>query len=557
MSSLRGSPPARASAPVRSHRAPAPLSLVLLLYAAGCSSAATGGEGQSGTEGAATTGAVSGDTGWSSGAVGGGESTSDPSGGTGGTGEGTSGTATSGDEPPGPMDEPVPADQYDPLNETADGVCAVDEPIAWRVAARDADAMTSPGHAREAMLGAWPSLSGVAIQPWEFLNYYTFAYPLAPPGQLMAAAQLQAGKDDLGDMFELQLAIRGPELSDTERPSVHLTLALDNSQSIKGKALELIKATGHAIAGRLRVGDTVAVVSWNAVDSLVLPPTPVSGPNDPKLLAAIDGFVVGGAAELKQALAAAYPLAEQTYVGKDINRVIVVSDGGATATEDDLAEIAMRVAAGSPSPGLHTIGIGVGDPALYRRDLIDAVAEAGAGASLYIGSPAEAEAQLGARFLGVVALTAAEVEIRLTLPPGLQLETAGPSGVEVDVQDRVFVAATDRAVIHRRLRPCVQDLDPQGLVRVDVSWVDAQSGEVKQTSAEWKLSALLSGETTWLRKGEAVLAYAAALQAIQHYPGDTGAFEEAFARLAAAKASLPNDPELAEIGQVLAALYEP
>lgn len=564
MPSLRGSPPACASTPVRAAAVPAALlcgmGLWLTLSLAGCSSAAdlnaSASAGETGTD---SIGGLA-STGWPTSDSAGGETTGDPSDGvTGGTDQsGSAGTTGTSEPPMPPPDAPAPVDQYDPKNVPDDNLCAVDQSVSWRLAARDAAAMTSPTLAREAMLGKWPSLMGVAIRPWEFLNYYTFGYSLAPEGQLLTAAQLRAGQDDLGDMFDLQVAVRGPELAEAERPPVHLTLALDNSGSMEGKALELLKSSCHVLAGQLRAGDTIAAVSWNKADPVLLPLTMVTGPNDPKLAKAIDEFTVGGAAELPDALSAGYALAEQAYVPDEINRLILISDGGATATQDDLEEMAKRAGDVAGKTGVHTIGIGVGDPALYRRDLVDAIADAGAGPSIYVGSVPAAETQLGARFLSLVGLTASSLTVHITLPPGLQLEhEEQPSEIEAAEQDHVTAAPTDRSVIHRRLRPCVQDLDLEGAIRVDVEWLDAVTGELKQATGEWKLNVLLSGETKWLDKGAAVLAYAAALNALQYDAGDFGALEEAWARLTAAKAALPDDPELAEIGQVLAVLQEP
>ncbi|PCC71434.1 von Willebrand factor type A domain-containing protein [Nannocystis exedens] len=527
----------------------------------GCSSAANLDGGQAGeTDSDALGGFASGESLSASQGDSGTEGTSEVSGGsftTGGDDPGPATTSSSGELPAPPSDEPAPSDEKDPQNVPEADLCGGDQVTAWRLAARDPDAMSSPAHAREAMLGPWPSLTSVAIRPWEFLNYYTFAYPLAPPGELLAGAQLRASKDDLGDMFELQVAIRGPELAEADRPPVHLTLALDNSGSMEGKALELLKTAGHVLAGKLRAGDTVAVVSWNQADAPLLPATMVAGPNDPKLLAAIDGFTVGGSAELTQALSAGYAQADMAYVPKDINRLILISDGGATATQDDLEEMAKRAGDVAYKTGVHAIGVGVGDPGLYRSGLIDAIGVAGAGPSIYVGSTEAAEIQLGKRFLSLVGLTASTVDVRVTLPPGLQLEPASAPDAEAVGQDHVTAAPTDNSVVHRRLRPCVADLDMNGVLEVEIRWADAVSGEPKQTVAQWKLTELLSGETAWLQKGEAVLAYAAALRAIQYYAGDTLAIEQAWERLEAAKKALPDDPELAEIGQVLAALQEP
>ncbi|MDC0718206.1 vWA domain-containing protein [Nannocystis bainbridge] len=536
-----------------------PWSLALTVLAAGCSSAANVGGAQDGdtdTDGfGGFASGLSASQGESSG-----EGTTAASDGAVTTGnDETGGASTSGTSelPAPPSDEPAPIDEKDPQNVPEDVVCAGDQTTGWRLAARDPDAMSSPAHAREAMLGQWPSLTSVSIRPWEFLNYYTFAYPAASPGQLLAGAQLRASQDDLGDLYELQVAIRGPELAEADRPPVHLTLALDNSGSMEGKALELLKQSGHVLAGKLRAGDTVAVVSWNEADAPLLPVKMVSGPHDKELLAAIDGFTVGGSAELTQALTAGYAQADKAYVPKDINRLILVSDGGATATQDDLEQMAKRAGDVANKTGVHAIGVGVGDPGLYRSGLIDAIGVAGAGPSIYVGSGGAAETQLGQRFLSLVGLTASAVDVRVTLPPGLELVADVPDEAQVLGQDHVTAAPTDNSVIHRRLRPCVDELDPQGVVQVEILWVDALTGEAKQTSAEWKLTQLLSGETGWLEKGEAVLAYAAALRTIQYDAGDVGAIDRAWERLEAAKKALPGDPELTEIGQVLAALQEP
>ena len=575
MPSFRGSPPAcpptsaaavppadavRPSQAPRARRWRGPgAALGLWVLAAGCSSAANPGGDGGETDSDALGGFASGESlSASQGDSAGGESTSAASGGsTTGDDPGSESTSGTSELPAPPSDEPAPTDEKDGQNVPEEDVCSGEQITAWRLAARDPDAMSSPAHAREAMLGQWPSLVSVAIRPWEFLNYYTFAYPLAPPGQLLAGAQLRASKDDRGDIFELQVAIRGPELAEADRAPVHLTLALDNSGSMEGKALELLKSAGHVLAAELRAGDTVAVVSWNEADPPLLPVTMVTGPNDAKLLKVIDGFTVGGSAELTQALAAGYAQADKAYVPKDINRLILISDGGATATQDDLEEMAKRAGDVANKTGVHAIGVGVGDPGLYRSGLIDAIGVAGAGPSIYVGSAEAAETQLGQRFLSLVGLTASSLDVRVTLPPGLQLVAESQADTEVVGPDLVTAAPTDNSVIHRRLRPCVDDLDMGKTLQVEIHWVDAVSGEQKQTTAEWKLIELLSGDTAWLQKGEAVLAYATALRAIQYFAGDTGAIDRAWERLEAAKKALPDDPELAEIGQVLAALQEP
>lgn len=553
MSSLRGSSPARFPTEARPRRRRAVSAsarlLAAALLAAGCSSVATpdaqdaesaltgGGDTEDGgsSTGAAQDDGTSGEAGTSG----------SPSNGSAGD---TSGADSGGGESP-PEDLPDPQDVLDESGDPQLDTCG-DAPLRWTVAVREQGAMTSPAHAREAMTADWPSLDEVSIRPWEFLNYYTFPYPLAPAGQLLPAASLRAGSDDLGDMFELQVAVAGPELPAASRPPMHLTLALDNSGAMEGKALALLKSAGVALASQLRPGDTVALVTWNEADAVLLPVTPVKGPNDAALLSALSGFTPGGATDLQTALKVSYGLAEQAYVPTDINRVVVITGGSATASGADLAEIAARAADAPDKPGIHLIGVGVGDAANYRRGLVDAVALAGGGTSIYIGSDAEAKRQLGERFISVMALAAVDVRVKLTLPPGLEVGDA-LGDVGVAAQDHVLLAPNDRAVVQRVLRPCGK-VDATANVRVEVSWVDPTTGVEKGAKRDWPVGELLAGDAALLDKGAAVLAYAEALRAWKL--GDLGPLQVALDRLEAAKAALPDDPELAEIAEVLAAL---
>lgn len=556
MPSHRGSSDARPP----SLAGPAPrLSLALALLAAGCSSAADLAAGDSNSDAyvedtgesagqAGTTGSLTGDTGpaGTTGASDGGEDTGEADAG---------GEGTSGGEPPQPADdEPAPVDEVE-KNVPEEGVCGPDTWMTWRLAAREAGAMVTPAQARELAFKQWPPLSGLPIRPWEFLNYYTFPYPLAAPGELAAGLQLRAGQDDLGDMYELQLAIAGPKLLADDRPPVHLTFALDNSGSMDGKPLLLLRSAVKAISGQLRAGDTVAVATWNDDAAVLLPLTTVKGPYDGQLLGAVDKFVADGSAELVTALDAGYALAKEAYVPTDINRLIVISDGLATATADELEIIAERAADAPSLPGIHVVGVGVGAASMYRGDLIDAIARAGGGPALFVGSEDEAHRQLGERFLSAVGLAALDLEVVLTLPPGLTLASDAHEDIQpAPMLERVLLAPNDRLVMHRALRPCAGPVDPQSVLRVETRWVDGQTGAFKQAMQEFQLGQLLGGEDALLTKGEAVLAYAELLRATQVDPGDDAAWTEAKAALQAALAELPDDPELAEIATVLAAL---
>lgn len=551
----------RGRLPVRPKPPKIPASAALLLsatLASACSSAASGdfvgttdfddsaGGGVSSGGGSSATGPV----------TSGGGGTSSTSSGTSGGDTGDPGGTTGGPGDIPPPDAQGPTDEVEAQNLPMGNTCDEGSSVAWRLALHDGAAMSAASQAREAMLGIWPLISGVALAPSQFLNYYTFPYAPAADGTLELAAQLRPGEDALGDKVELQLAIRAPVLAPADRPPVHLTLALDNSGSMEGKGLDLLRLAGFALASQLREGDTVAVATWDAKLAVLLPTTTVAGPSDPKLTEVLSAFATGGGATLSDGLMNGLALANEAYVATDINRLVVITDGGAAMTTEDL-DIVAKAASDEPGkPGIHVVGVGVGEAKQYRDDLIHALAAAGGGPALFVGSEAEAKRQLKERFLSVVGLAALDVQARLILPPGLDVAHDGAVDGLTPQKERVLLAPNDNLVLHRTLRACVDAVDPAATIAAEVTWVDPQTGELKQSLAQWPLGDLLAGETAALAKGIAVLAYVEALAAAQAESLDPAPLSGAEARLADAQALLPEDPELVEIAAVLAVLKE-
>lgn len=54
----------------------------------------------------------------------------------------------------------------------------------------DSNSTSSPVQVREAVLGDFGGLNGVPIRTWELVNYYSFAYAAAKPGQVRVTPEL-------------------------------------------------------------------------------------------------------------------------------------------------------------------------------------------------------------------------------------------------------------------------------------------------------------------------------------------------------------------------------
>lgn len=465
---------------------------------------------------------------------------------------------TTGEAPPEPEPEPDDDGRGVALEEP-EPECNAQADVALWLAPDDSNAMASPVRAREAVLGGWGTVQSVAIRTWEFFNYYDFGYPAAQVGTLAVSSALRQPEGAAAGEYLVQIGVSSEALAPEARPPMSLTLVLDTSGSMDAHAMEMLRQTCHAIAASLREGDVVSVVTWSTDDAVVLGGYPVASASDPALLEAIDGLAASGASDLHAGLVAGYALAQQSFAVDRINRVVLVSDGGANADVPDLELIAQHAA--SDHAGIQLVGVGVGDAATYRDDLVDAATDAGKGASVFVGSPEDAWATFHDDFVSTMAVAARNVQVRLDLPPGFTLVSTGAEDASLDtsVVEPQHLAPNDALVLHHRIRTCAPELvTDDATITTTVIWIDPATALPRQVQRVSTVAELLAADPAPLLKGAAVLAYAESLKAykLADVDGRVQTMTGALAALQAAEAALPGDAELAEIRQVLEALAE-
>lgn len=300
-------------------------------------------------------------------------------------------------------------------------------------------------------------------------------------------------------------------------------------------------------------------MEWNTENTVRLEEHAVSGPDDPALLAALDALETSGGTDLDAGLEAAYLIAERTFDASRINRVVLISDGGANVgvTSSDL--IAARAGAANKE-GIYLVGIGVGTASTYSDELMDTVTDLGRGASLFVGSRAEAERQLsGDGFMRVMDVAWRDVAVELDLPPGFSIERF--SGEEYSTDHREIepqnLAPDDAMVFYQTLTTCAPELaNDDALLTVRVRYEDPITSERHTTATTARLGELLGGDTRLLDKGAAIYAYAEALEScaatsVSNWPAR---LEPAMRALERAEASNPGDADLAELREVIEAM---
>ncbi len=465
--------------------------------------------------------------------------------------------ATGGDEPP-PEDEAGESTGADEHGTTGEPACNEDMPVTLYLSPDDSNSMSSPVQAREAVLSAWSSLATVPIRTWEFLNYYTFPYPAASEAALSITPELYQGNDAATGEYVLQIGVRAASISNAERPPITLTLVLDTSGSMSGHPMEMLKESCKALAASLKTGDAISLVTWNTENRTLLAGYEVQGPNDATLIGKIDALQASGGTDLHGGLAEGYAIARAAFDAGRINRLVLISDGGANVGITDVDLISAE-AGGENEDGVYMVGVGVGTADTYNDELMDHVTDAGKGASVFIADAEEAWKVFNQDFISTVAVAARDVRVRVELPPGFEIvkfsgEEYSSDPTEVEPQ---HLAPNDAIVFHQEIATCAPDLvTDETQIVITAQYKDAVTFESKEVSRTVTFGQLLALQAPLLHKGAAVYEYAEALKRYRDSSGEAreAARQSALAVLARAEALLSDDPELAEIRSVLEAL---
>lgn len=465
-------------------------------------------------------------------------------------------TGTPGDMPmPDEQQKPIaaPEEQQEPVTLMCPDTY---DPIVLYMSNDDSNSQASPALVRRTIQeGGIVYPDRVRIH--EFLNYYTITtdHPVDTPAQV--GMQMRRIDAELGE-FTLLLYAEGQQLRDVDRPPLNLVFSLDTSGSMMGERLELVKDSMVALAGSLRVGDVISMVQWSDTQAVLLQHHAVTGANDPALIDAIESLVSSGSTDLHSGLVAAYELAELGYIEGGINRVILMSDGGANTGVTDI-ELISQAAEAEDGTGIYLVGVGVGQASGYSDYLMDTVTDAGKGAYVFIDSPDEAEVQFGERFLSNVAVAARNVQMRATLPWYFGVKTfhgeeysADPAEVEPQ-----HLAPNDAMSFHSIIGACdPKSIDPKDTIEAHVEYLHPLTLEPMEDTLSVPIGQLVEQDANALHKADVVVSFAKAIIVIgaqMQQLDQAAALETAVAMkawLGNAAATL-EDPEVDELATLM------
>lgn len=452
-----------------------------------------------------------------------------------------------GEEFPPPPPPPNPNGELDAGVDAPQFACDMldqSKPVVLYLSADDSNSMGSPTHIRELInLGVAPMAQ--EVRTYEFLNYYNVAYPAADQGKLSIFPELDGVAP--GE-FDFQIGVRSFDAVKPRRPMT-MTFVLDTSGSMSGAGIERERAAVKAIAQSLATGDIVNMVTWNTSNNVVLEGYAVTGPNDAKVLGLAGSLMASGGTDLHSGLVKGYELADKYYGNTRLNRVILISDGGANVgvTSGDLIG---QKSQDADKEGIYLVGVGTGPALGYADELMDIVTDKGRGAYVYLDKAGEANEMFVNRFDEVMEIAARGVQVELTMPWYFQMHkfygeeySADPKEIEPQ-----HLAPGDAMIFNQVLKACdTSVINPADTITVRLKWKTPLAYLDQQSEITVSIAELLAAQKQGLPKAKAIIAFAEALKSPSKQ-----AFDDALAKIQFADPS-GTDPALKEIAQLIAA----
>ncbi|HHL32987.1 MAG TPA: VWA domain-containing protein [Desulfobulbaceae bacterium] len=260
--------------------------------------------------------------------------------------------------------------------------------------------------------GDLPPVGAVRIE--EMVNYFHYSYP-EPAGKHPFSVTGEVGPCPWKEGHKLvRIGIKAKNIAKKNLPPSNLVFLVDVSGSMAAaNKLPLLKKAMKMLVRQLDKDDRVSMVVYAGMDSVVL--TPTTGSEQKKIMAAIDALGAGGSTHASSGIITAYKLAQQVYMPRGNNRIILASDGDFNVGITSRGEL-QRLIEEKRKSGIYltVLGFGMGN---YHDDTMEILADKGNGNYAYIDNLLEAKKVMVKEMSGTMFTLARDVKLQIEFNP--------------------------------------------------------------------------------------------------------------------------------------------
>ncbi|QUE88473.1 VWA domain-containing protein [Pseudomonas sp. SCA2728.1_7] len=253
-----------------------------------------------------------------------------------------------------------------------------------------------------------------AVRLEEMVNYFPYDYALPSDGSPFGVTTELAASPWNPRTRLLRIGIKASDRAAAELAPANLVFLVDVSGSMdRREGLPMVKSTLKLLVDQLRDQDRVSLVVYAGESRVVLKPT--SGREKARIRTAIEQLTAGGSTAGASGIELAYQMAQQAFIPKGINRILLATDGDFNVGVSDFDSLKqMAVDKRKTGISLTTLGFGVDN---YNEHLMEQLADAGDGNYAYIDNLREARKVLVDQLSSTLAVVAKNVKLQVEFNP--------------------------------------------------------------------------------------------------------------------------------------------
>lgn len=202
----------------------------------------------------------------------------------------------------------------------------------------------------------------------------------------------------------LEISPNSDNLDEFPSPPLNLCLLIDQSTSMKGINLDIVKTTSIQLLRRLRPQDFFSLVVYSDRAEVLIPSS--RGGDLSKYEARIQMLQASGGTEIYNGLVTAFSEIKHTYDPAITNHIIMLTDGRTYGDEKSCLELADEAV----KLGIGISGLGIGPE--WNDAFIDELARRTGGSSFYISSPQDIQRLIMEKFNNLWQVYANNVTIK-------------------------------------------------------------------------------------------------------------------------------------------------